>query len=55
MTRDDSIDAGRRTMREAFIRLSDLARRLGADEDQLTELHGLFFDGNEQVNLALNR
>jgi hypothetical protein len=55
MTRDEQINAGRLKMREAFVRLSDLARRLGAAEDELSELHGQFFDGNEAINRALSR
>ncbi len=33
-------------MIEAFVVISDLARRAGVDEDRITEAHGRFFDGH---------
>ncbi len=39
-------------MIEAFVVISDLARRAGVDDDQITEAHGRFFDGNVDVKDA---
>lgn len=39
-------------MRAAFVRLSDLARMAGVDEDTITVLHGQFFDGNVTIKAA---
>lgn len=49
------IEDGRRKMRQAFIDLSDIAGRLGINEDDRTRLQGLFFDGNQAINEALSR
>lgn len=51
----DEINAGRLAMRDAFVELSDLARRAGVDEDRISELHGRFFDGNVAVKTASHR
>lgn len=48
----DQFTAGRLGMRAAFVRLSDLARMAGVDEDTITALHGQFFDGNVAVKAA---
>lgn len=37
---------GRRDMIAAFVAVSDLARRAGADADDISAAHGQFFDGN---------
>ncbi len=49
----DQLTAGRRKMRDAFVNVSDLARRAGVDEDAISELHGEFFDGNVEVQDAV--
>lgn len=36
-------------MRAGFASLTTLARKVGADEAVITELHGQFFDGSEQL------
>jgi hypothetical protein len=49
---DDTCDkhqAGRRHMIRAFVSMSETARRLGADEYAISELHGWFFDGHVLV------
>lgn len=43
---------GRRAMIDAFVDLSTLARRAGVTEDELTAVHGRFFDGNVEVRRA---
>ncbi len=48
----DQFLAGRLGMRAAFVRLSDLARMAGVDEDTITALHGQFFDGNVTIKGA---
>lgn len=45
----DQFHAGRRLMVEAFVDLSTLAMRAGADYDEITALHGRFFDGHVQI------
>jgi hypothetical protein len=45
----DKFHHGRYDMLEAFVKLSALARRAGADEDDISETHGQFFDGNVEV------
>ena len=42
----DDFQRGRRIMIDAFAELTTLALRSGTDPDQVTELHGRFFDGN---------
>lgn len=37
--------AALRDMIGAFVRISDLARRAGVDEDEISIQHGMFFDG----------
>lgn len=39
-------------MIEAFVMISDLARRAGVDEDLITEAHGRFFDGHVDIKDA---
>lgn len=51
----DQFDSGRLAMRDAFVELSDLARRAGVDEDRISELHGRFFDGNVAVKAEWRR
>lgn len=36
-------------MRNAFAALSGLAQILGATDDVVTDLHGQFFDGSDQL------
>lgn len=48
----DAFHAGRSEMIRAFVRVSDLARRAGVDEEEISRLHGLFFDGNVSVKQA---
>ncbi len=48
----DQFTTGRRGMLAAFVALSDLARRAGVDEDEISVLHGRFFDGNVAVKAA---
>lgn len=36
-------------MIDAFVRVSDLGRRAGVDEDVITAAHGQFFDGNVRI------
>lgn len=45
---------GRRAMIDAFVELSTLARRAGVTEDEITPVHGRFFDGNVQAKRAFN-
>lgn len=42
-------------MIEAFVMLSDHARWAGVSEDRISELHGLFFDGNVEIKDAFER
>lgn len=46
-------ELGRLKMRNAFVELSDAARRLGIDEDFIQHVHGEFFDGNVEVKDAV--
>lgn len=48
----ETFTAGRRLMLDAFVELSDMALRAGADEQAITALHGRFFDGNVKVKSA---
>lgn len=48
----DRFNTGRLAMRDAFVELSDLARRAGVDEGRISEIHGRFFDGNVTVKMA---
>lgn len=48
----DKFGGGRLLMRNAFVELSDLARRAGVDEDRISGIHGQFFDGNVAVKEA---
>lgn len=48
----DKFNTGRRSMLEAFVTLSDIARKAGVDEDEISDLHGLFFDGNVEIKAA---
>lgn len=50
----DQFTAGRRNMIDAFVALSDAARRAGVDEDAISQLHGRFFDGNVAVKAAFS-
>lgn len=50
----DKFTGGRRAMIDAFVDLSTLARRAGVGEDEITPLHGRFFDGNVQVKRTFN-
>lgn len=43
---------GRRAMIDAFVELSTLARHAGVTEDEITPVHGRFFDGNVEVRRA---
>lgn len=52
MLRRDEFHRGRREMIDAFVRVSDLARRAGVDEGVISEAHGQFFDGNVRVKGA---
>ena len=45
-------EAGRRSMIDAFVKMSDMARRAGADENAITDLHGQFFDGHVVIKGA---
>lgn len=36
-------------MIDAFVKVSDLARRAGVEEDVILAAHGQFFDGNVEV------
>jgi hypothetical protein len=49
------LQVGRGSMRNAFVALSGLARLNGADEEVIAELHGQFFDGNEQLNAQVSK
>jgi hypothetical protein len=44
------LELGRVSMRNSFAALSGLARLNGADEEVITELHGQFFDGSQQLS-----
>lgn len=48
----DGFHLGRRNMLDAFLKLSTLARQAGADGDDITKLHGQFFDGNVSVKTS---
>jgi hypothetical protein len=48
----DRFNGGRRAMIDAFVDLSTLARRAGVTEDEITEVHGRFFDGNVETKRA---
>ena len=48
----DKFDHGRRAMIDAFVRLSDTARRAGIDEGDISAAHGQFFDGNVETKSA---
>jgi hypothetical protein len=48
----DQFATGRRKMIDAFVRISDLARRAGVDEDTISACHGEFFDGNVETKDA---
>lgn len=50
----DPFNTGRRAMINAFVELSTLARRAGVTEDEITPVHGRFFDGNVQAKRAFN-
>lgn len=39
-------------MIDAFADLTALAHKAGVDPDEVTRLHGLFFDGNVEVKRA---
>jgi hypothetical protein len=39
-------------MIDAFVEVSDLARRAGVDEELISEAHGRFFDGNVDAKRA---
>lgn len=39
-------------MIDAFVKMSDMARRAGADENAITDLHGQFFDGHVMIKGA---
>lgn len=54
MSYRETHERGRLAMREAFLAVSTLARHAGADEDKITQAHGLFFDGNVQVKAAFS-
>lgn len=41
-------------MRGAFVDMSRLATRGGADEHEISDLHGRFFDGHELLKDALD-
>lgn len=49
------LELGRVSMRNAFAGLSGLARLNGADEEVVTELHGQFFDGSEQLKAQVGK
>lgn len=48
----DRFTAGRRQMIDAFVKISDLARKAGVDEDEISMIHGEFFDGNVEIKVA---
>lgn len=48
----DRLTIGRRAMIDAFADLTALAHKAGVDPDEVTRLHGLFFDGNVEVKRA---
>lgn len=50
----DDFKAGRLAMWDAFLALSDWARTQGFDPDDMTRLHGEFFDGNLGVKRSFN-
>lgn len=45
----DQFGTGRRDMLDAFVALSGLARRAGVDDDEISDIHGKFFDGNVAI------
>lgn len=45
---------GRRDMINAFVKVSNLARRVGVNEDDITAAHGQFFDGNAETKSAFH-
>lgn len=49
----DSINNARQHMITAFAELSALARQAGVDHDAITDLHGRFFDGNEEIKASV--
>lgn len=49
---EDNFHTGRRDMIAAFAELSDLARRAGVPEVDISSIHGQFFDGNSSVKAA---
>ena len=49
------LELGRTSMRNSFAGLSGLARLNGADEEVIAELHGQFFDGNEQLKAQVGK
>jgi hypothetical protein len=49
---DDQFHTGRKRMINAFVELSTLALRAGVKPDDITELHGCFFDGNVEIKDA---
>jgi hypothetical protein len=48
----DQFAAGRRAMIDAFADLTTLAYAHGATEDEITALHGRFFDGHVEIKDA---
>lgn len=48
----DRFHHGRRDMIDAFTRVSDLARRAGVGEGEISAAHGRFFDGNVEAKDA---
>ena len=48
----EQFKTGRMEMIRAFADLTALAHRGGATEDEITEIHGRFFDGNVDVKDA---
>jgi hypothetical protein len=40
---------GRRSMLDAFLQMSTLARQAGVDGEAISAIHGKFFDGNVEV------
>lgn len=45
----ERLEQGRLALRGGFVTMTTMARSVGTDEVVITELHGQFFDGNEQL------
>lgn len=47
-----TVHYGRCRMREAFVELTMVALRAGVPQDEISPLHGMFFDGHVEVRRA---